>query len=311
MSTGRETHPRARLQTALWRDRYAYLLLLPGFLIFLVYRYLPMFGLMIAFKDFSFSKGVFGSRWVGLKYFIFIFTRHPDFFRILRNTVLINIYRLVFAFPVPIILALMLNEVIHLRFKRVLQTLIYLPHFVSWVIFGGIIIQFLSPSTGIVNEFIALFGAEPIFFLVEPRLFRGIIVFSHIWKNAGWGTIIYLAALAGVDPQLYDAAVIDGANRWHQIWYVTLPSISSTIVVLLLLNIGRLMYVGFEQIFVLYNPTVYVTGDVISTYVYRVGIGNARFSIATAIGMFQSVVGLTLISLSNAMSRRFFDKSIW
>lgn len=270
-----------------------------------------MAGLMIAFKDFSFSKGIFGSNWVGLKYFKFIFTRHPDFYRILTNTVLINLYKLVFAFPVPIILALMLNEIANLRFKRILQTLIYLPHFVSWVIFGGIVIQFLSPSTGIVNDLVKLFGAKPIFFLTEPKLFRGIIVVTHIWKGAGWGTIIYLAALAGVDPQLYDAAIIDGASRWQQIWYVTLPSISSTIVVLLLLNIGRLMYVGFEQIFVLYNPTVYVTGDVISTYVYRIGIGNARFSMATAIGMFQSVIGLTLISVSNAMSRRFFGKSIW
>ena len=300
-----------RFRRDIWRNRYLYYLLLPGLIWYVIYRYLPMFGLLIAFKDFSFSRGVFGSNWAGLRYFEFIFFRHREFYQILTNTFLINFYRLVFYFPVPIIIALMLNEVQSTKFKRIVQTTIYLPHFVSWVIFGGIAIQFLSPSTGVVNAFLGLFGVEPIFFLVRPNLFRGIVVATDIWKSAGWGTILYLAALTGVDPELYDAAYIDGANRWQQLWNVTLPSISGTIIVILLLNIGNILDVGFEQIYVLYNPTVYRVGDVISTYVYRVGIGNARFSLTTAIGLFQSLVGLVMISTCNYISRRALGKSIW
>jgi putative aldouronate transport system permease protein len=298
-----------------WRhivnDRYLLALLLPGVLWFFVYRYLPMFGLLIAFKDFSFSKGVFGSTWIGWDNFKFLFFEQEDFYRIVRNTLLINVYRLVFSFPAPIAIALLLNEVRRDRYKRFVQTSIYLPHFVSWVIFGSIVIQFLSPSAGIVNAAIKALGGEPVFFMTTPAWFRPIVVISDIWKNTGWGTIIYLAALAGVDPELYDAARIDGANRWDQIWHVTLPSISETIVFILLLNVGRIMMIGFDQIYVLYNPTVYDVGDVIATYVYRIGIGNAQFSITTAIGLFQSLIGLVMIYGSNFISKKLLGKSIW
>jgi ABC-type polysaccharide transport system, permease component len=293
------------------KNKYLYLLLLPGLLWFVIYRYLPMFGLVIAFKEFHFSKGIFGGEWVGLKYFKFIFFEHRNFYQLVVNTLLINFYKLAFGFPIPIILALMLNEVRRRKLRSFMQTSIYLPHFVSWVIFGGIIVQFLSPSGGIVNQLIQWFGGEPIFFMASEEYFRSIVVISEIWKNAGWNTIIFLAAIVGVDPTLYEAARIDGAGKVRQIWHVTLPGISETIVVLLLLNIGILMTTGFEQIYVLYNPAVYSVGDVISTYVYRVGIGNGRFSLTTAIGLFQSVVGLFLIFTSNFMMRRLYGKSLW
>jgi putative aldouronate transport system permease protein len=302
---------RSRPLQRLFNDRYLLALLLPGVLWFFVYRYLPMFGLLIAFKDFSFSKGVFGSTWIGWDNFKFLFFEQEDFYRIVRNTLLINVYRLVFSFPAPIAIALLLNEVRKDRYKRFVQTSIYLPHFVSWVIFGSIVIQFLSPSAGIVNAAIKALGGEPVFFMTTPAWFRPIVVISDIWKNTGWGTIIYLAALSGVDPELYDAARIDGANRWDQIWHVTLPSISETIVFILLLNVGRIMMIGFDQIYVLYNPTVYDVGDVIATYVYRIGIGNAQFSITTAIGLFQSLIGLVMIYGSNFVSKKLLGKSIW
>ncbi len=301
--------------TKLGRDvinqRYLYLLLSVGFVWYIVYRYLPMAGLIIAFKDFSFGKGIFGSDWVGLKYFRLIFFNHADFWNILRNTVLINLYKLLFSFPVPVLIAIMLNEVRSLRYKKFVQSAIYLPYFVSWVIFGGIITQFLSPSTGIVNMLLGVFGVKPIFFLAEPQWFRSIVVSTDIWKTMGWGSIIYLAAITGIDPTLYEAATIDGCNRLKKTWYITLPSISQTVVIMLLLNIGRLLEVGFEQIYVLYNPVVYGVGDVISTYVYRIGVGKSRFSLTTAIGLFQSAVGLVLITTANFTSRRLFDKSIW
>lgn len=302
--------PRSLLRD-LKKHKYIYFLLLPGLIWFIIYRYLPMAGLVIAFKEFNFSRGILGGDWVGLKYFKFIFTESPAFYNILRNTLLINLYKLVLGFPVPIIIALMLNEVRNAKLKGFMQSSIYLPHFVSWVIFGGIIVQFLSPSTGIVNEILKLTGLEPVFFMTSTKHFRSIIVITDIWKTAGWNSIIYLAAITGIDNTLYEAAYIDGAKKLKQIWYITLPSISETIAVLLLLNIGTLLTVGFEQIYVLYNPTVYSVGDVISTYVYRIGIGEARFSLTTAIGLFQSAVGLILISTSNFALKKLFDKNLW
>lgn len=269
-----------------------------------------MAGLYVAFEDYNFAGGIFSGKWVGLKYFSFIF-HYPDFYRVFRNTLIINLCRLVFSFPVPIILALLINEVRNAVFKRGVQSLVYLPHFISWVIFGGIIIEFLSPSEGIVNAALKAVGMKPVFFMTQPHLFRGIVVISDIWKNSGWGTIIFLAALSGVSVELYDSAVIDGASRFQQTRYITIPSISATIVVVLLLQIGRIMDLSFEQIYVLYNPTVYSVGDVISTYVYRIGIGNARFSMTTAIGLFQSLIGLVLITIANFTSRKLFDQSIW
>jgi putative aldouronate transport system permease protein len=283
----------------------------PGLILLIVYRYLPMAGLTIAFKDFNFGRGIFGSRWVGLENFKFIFTRHPDFYRLVFNTLAISLLKLIFYFPFPIFIAILLNELTFLPLKRHVQTIIYLPHFVSWVVFGSIIIQFLMPNTGIVNQLIIWFGGKQVFFMTEMAYFRPIVVVSEIWKSAGWGSIIYLAALSSINPEFYDAAALDGVNRWQKIWHINIPCIADTIVVLLLLEIGRLMDVGFEQIYVLSNSAVYSVGDVLSTYIYRIGIGSAKFSVTTAIGLFQSFVGLILIASANFTCKKLFDKNIW
>lgn len=295
----------------IYRNKFLYMLLLPGLLYFIIYRYLPMAGLVIAFKDFNFSQGIFGSPWIGIRNFKFIFTQNYAFYSLLANTLLINFYKLIFGFPVPIIIALMLNEIRNARLKKFMQSSVYLPYFVSWVIFGGIVMQLLSPTDGIVNEAIKLFGGQPIFFMTDPKWFRSTIVFSDIWKTAGWNSILYLAAITGVDETLYDAAYIDGANKLQLIWHVTLPGISDTIAVLLLLNIGVILNVGFEQMYVMYSPAVYNVGDILSTYVYRVGIGQARFSMATAIGLFQSFIGFVLICTSNFILKRTTGKNLW
>jgi putative aldouronate transport system permease protein len=205
----------------------------------------------------------------------------------------------------------MLNEIPHLRIKKLAQTAVYLPHFVSWVIFAGIVIQLLSPSHGIVNQVVKLFRSEPIFFLAKPAYFRPIVVFTAIWKGAGWGSIIFLAAISTVDPELYESAYMDGATRLQRIWHITIPCISATIVVMLLIRLGRILTVGFEQVYVLQNPAVYETGDIIETYVFRVGIGMGQFSLTTAVGMFKSVIGLILIYISNTAARKLFGRNIW
>jgi putative aldouronate transport system permease protein len=295
----------------LLRSRYLLFMMAPGLLLLIIYRYLPMAGLTIAFKDFSFSRGIFRSRWIGFDNFKFIFTRHPDFFRLVFNTLVISFLKLMFYFPFPIFLAILLNELTFIPLKKYIQTIIYLPHFVSWVVFGSIIIQFLMPDTGIVNQLISFFGGRQIFFMTESKYFRAIVVISEIWKGAGWGSIIYLAALSSINPEFYEAATLDGVNRWQKIRHINIPCISDTIVVLLLLEIGRLLDVGFEQIYVLSNSAVYNVGDVLSTYIYRIGIGSAKFSVTTAIGLFQSFVGLVLILSANFTCKKLFEKNIW
>jgi len=292
-------------------NRTLYYMLFLGFAFMLVFRYLPMGGLIIAFKKYSFRKGIFGSEWVGLNQFKFIFTQNPDFFNVVRNTLVINLLKLLLYFPAPIILALLINEVRSMKLKRTIQTAVYLPHFVSWVVFGTIVIQFLSPSTGIVNQLIEMLGGEPIFFMRDSKYFWGIVVLSDIWKSAGWGTILYLSALTAIDQELYQAARIDGANGLQATWHISIPGISDTIIVLLLLQIGQLMDVGFEQIYVLARPILYDVGDVLSTYIYRVGVGQAQFSMTAAIGLFQSAVGLTLIVVANATCKKLFEKNLW
>lgn len=296
---------------AVIRSKTLYLMVLLGFAFMVAFRYLPMGGLIIAFKKYSFRKGIFGSDWVGLKQFEFIFTQNPDFYNILRNTLVINLLKLLFCFPAPIVLALMINEVRGARLKRSIQTAIYLPHFVSWVVFGTIVVQFLSPSSGLLNDVIKAFGGEPVFFMRESKYFWGIVVLSDIWKSAGWGTIMYLSALTAIDQEQYQAAKIDGANGLQCVWHVSLPGISGTIVVLLLLQIGQLMDVGFEQIYVLARPILYSVGDVLSTYIFRVGVGQAQFSMTAAIGLFQSVVGMLLVTGANFTCRKLFDKTLW
>jgi putative aldouronate transport system permease protein len=269
-----------------------------------------MYGVVIAFKDFKFSEGILGSAWVGLKHFQYLFSM-SDFYNIVRNTITINLWNLLFGFTAPIILALIMNEVYSLKFKKAVQLAVYFPHFLSWVVFGGIIINMLNPSQGMINMAIKALGGKPVHFLAQSKYFVGIVVITSIIKEAGWGTIVYLAALAGVDMDQYEAAVIDGANRWQKLIYITLPGISSTIIIMLILRVGYLLDVGFEQIYVLYNPSVYSVGDVISTYIYRMGLQNMQFSLTTAIGLFQGAINFALIFTTNTLAKRFSDVSIW
>lgn len=287
-----------------------YSMILPGFLFFVIFKYIPLAGSVIAFQDYNVFDGVWGSPFVGLKHFVNLFT-YPEFYNVLTNTILISLYKLIYGFPSPILLALLLNELRKALFKRTIQTVLYLPHFLSWVIAGGLIINFLSPSSGIVNEVIQSFGGEPIFFLQEKQYFRSIIVGTGIWKEVGWNTIIYLAALAGVHPELYEAAEVDGAGKFRQAVSITLPSILPTIIVLLLLNIGNILDLGFEQIYMFLNPLVYETGEVFDTYIYRVGLLGGQFSYTTAIGIFKSIVGFILLFGANYLSRKTTDNSIF
>ena len=303
---------KAPLRERLYESRYLLLMMLPGLIVLILYRYLPMAGLVIAFKRFSFGLGVFKSKWVGLDNFIFLFTKHPNFYHLVWNTLYISILKLIFYFPIPIILALMINEVPASNpLKRYVQTIVYLPHFVSWVVFGSIVIQFLMPGTGIVNKIITALGGKEIFFMTETAWFRPIVVITEIVKSAGWGSILYLAALTAINPELYEEAVLEGASRFQKTFMITIPCIADTIITLLLLEIGKMMNVGFEQIYVLYNTSVYSVGDVLSTYIYRIGIGQANYSITTAIGLFQSFVGLILILSANAVCKKLFDKTVW
>lgn len=309
-----ENHP---LRTEKWERFQAlkkywdlYLIMLPGLAYFIIFKYVPMGGIIVAFQDFSAFAGIRGSEWVGLAHFKNMFT-DSEFYTVFKNTLLISLYKLIWGFPGPIILALMLNEVRHMLYKRGVQTLVYLPHFLSWVIIGGILINVLSPATGIVNQFLGMLGLEPIFFLGSQEWFRTVLVVSDIWKEAGWGAIIYLAALASIDPQIYEAAVVDGAGKWKQLIHVTLPSLIGTIVILFVLRLGSVLDVGFEQIFVLYNPLVYNVADVIETYVYRTGITQGQFSFTTAVGLFKSVISLILVVLANKAARKLGQDSLW
>ena len=285
-----------------WSNRYLYLLLTPCVIYFIIFNYVPMYGLILAFKDFRFSRGIFGSAWVGLENFKYLF-QLERFYQVLGNSLLLSTLRLIFYFPIPIILTLAINEVPFIRYKRMTQTMVYLPYFISWVVLGGILVNLLSPSWGVVNTFIKSLGGEPVFFMGSSRYFRGIAVVSTIWKNAGWDTIIYLAAVTTIDPELYQAALIDGASRLQRIWRITLPGIKTTIIILLLLTIGNLMNNGFEQIYILQNGSNMVVSEVFETYTYRLGIVNGRFSFAITVGLFSSVVGFTLLMISNAIAK--------
>jgi putative aldouronate transport system permease protein len=283
----------------IWRHRTLMLMFLPGFAFILLFNYGPIYGIQIAFKDFNISKGIWGSDWVGLKHFVSFFTV-PDNLRLLKNTIIISVMKLVFSFPTPIILAIMINEVGNRAFKRVVQTISYLPHFISWVIIAGIVTMVLSPSTGVVNIIIKALGGRPIYFMTNSTWFRPILVISNIWKEIGWSSVIYLAALSGVDPQLYEAAMIDGSSRLQRVWHITLPSILSVVAIILILSMANILNAGFDQVFNMYNPSVYGVSDIIDTYVYRVGLGQMQFSFTTAMGLFKSFVGLIMVIIVNA-----------
>lgn len=305
-----QTLARKPLMRHLWVHRYLYLMLLPGAVYYLLFHYVPMYGAVIAFKDFSIVKGILGSPWIGWSHFDEVFAQ-DKFWTVFINTVLISLYRLIFGFPTPIIVALLLNEVRRTVFKRFVQTVIYLPHFVSWVILGGILVSFLSLDYGVINAGITRLGLEPVPFLSGPEYFRSVLVGSMIWKEFGWNTIIYMAALAGINPHLYEASMMDGANRLQRIWYITLPCIKSTVIVLLILRLGGIMEAGFEQVFVLLNPNVTSVGDIIDTYVYRLGLEQGQFSLAAAVGLFKSVINLTLLVLANLLARSIGERGLY
>jgi putative aldouronate transport system permease protein len=303
-------NPSKKKWRSLFVDWDLYLLMMPGLLFFLIFKYLPMWGIIIAFQNYSPFQGILGSDWVGFKHFIMLFT-YDKFWFIFRNTILISFYNLIFFFPAPIILSLLLNEIRMQFFKRFVQTIIYIPHFVSWVVVAGMSYLLLGTQGGLVNEIIKANGGEALAFLVTPEWFRGLIVSQSVWKEAGWGTIIFLAALSGVDPQLYEAAIVDGAGRWRQMWHVTLPAIRSTIFILLILRLGHVLDVGFEQIFLMLNSTVNEVGDVFETYVYREGLIGGKFSYTTAVGLFKSAVGLILVVIANWLTKRFGEEGVY
>ncbi|CAM4488725.1 putative aldouronate transport system permease protein [Paenibacillus endophyticus] len=292
------------------RDRAFILMFAPVLLYFIMFKYVPMFGIVISFMDYNLFKGLGGSEWVGLKYYQQFFDNR-DALVIIKNTVLLGLYKLLFGFPAPIILALLLNELRNAVYKRLVQTVSYLPHFLSNVVVASMLLLLLSPSTGWVNRIIEWFGFPAISFLQEAEWFRTIYVLSEIWQQVGWGSILYLAAITTIDPQLYEAARMDGAGRWKQTLHVTLPGIAATIVILLILQIGGMLEVGFEKVFLLYNPATYDTADVIATYVYRVGILQGSFSYATAIDLFMGVIGFLLVYTTNKISRRLGENSLW
>ena len=294
----------------LYRDRYLYLLVLPVIALFVLFRLIPLNGEIIAFKNYRLTEGIWGSAWAGLDQFERLF-QSKDFYNVLKNTFLLNVYNLIFGFPVPIILALLLNELRREWYKRIVQNLFYLPHFISWVVLGSIIVGVLSPSTGLVNTILKSFGMEPIFFMADKFWWPVTYVASGIWREAGYGTILYIAAMAAIDPQQYEAVKLDGANKWRQIWHVTLPGIRSTIAIILILQMGKFLDVGFEQVFVMQNPAVYSVSEVINTYIYRIGLQNLQYSYSTAIGLFQSVIGLILILSVNRIIRSMGERGLW
>jgi putative aldouronate transport system permease protein len=304
---GQNRHPWIK---AIVRDRYFLLLLLPTALYFLIFKYLPMFGIVISFKQYNVFQGIWASPWVGLKYYKMFFD-NPDSWELMRNTLLLGFYKLIFGFPAPIILALLLNEVKQAFFKKFVQTVSYLPHFISTVVIAGMITMFLSPTSGLVNEILHSLGIGRINFLQEAEWFRTIYVVSDIWEGIGWGSIIYLAALTTIDPSLYEAADIDGASRWKQTLHITLPGIAPAISILLILNVGRVLEIGFEKVFLLYNPATYETADIIATFVYRTGILAGNFSYGTAIDIFTGVISFALVFSANYATRKLGENSLW
>lgn len=305
----RESISWRKVPTKIWADRYMYLMVLPVTIYFLIFKYLPMGWLRIAFYDFKILKGFEKSEFVGFENFL-IFLNNPDFFKILWNTLWLNVLNLMFVFTAPILFALLLNEIRKTKFKRVVQTISYLPHFLSMVVVTSMITTFLSPSLGIINSMIKSLGGDAIHFLGEPQYFRTIMIVSGIWQGIGWGSIIYLSALTGIDQEQYEAAVVDGATRFQQIRHITLPGIQNTIIIMLILQIGRLLSVGFEKVYLLQNAQNLGVSEVLSTYVYKMGMQNANYSLATAVGLFNAVISFALVLFANRMSKKYSETSL-
>lgn len=298
------------LKKELVTNRYLYLLAIPVLAYYIIFHYIPMYGVVIAFKQYDISLGIMGSEWVGFKYFKDFFNS-VYFYRVMRNTLVISLYSIIVGFPAPIIFALLLNEIKNTRFKKIVQTTTYLPHFISIVVVCGMIVDFFGVG-GIVTEILMRFGGSNMNYVGSNQTFRHVLVWTDVWQAVGWGSIVYLAALTSVDQQLYEAAIIDGASRWKQTWHITLPGIASTIIVMLIMKIGSLLSVGYEKIILLYGPTTKETAEVISSYVYQRGIGESmQLSYSTAVGLFQSIINLILLTVSNNLSKKFTDSGLF
>lgn len=298
------------LANRLYRHRWFYIMMLPSLIYYVIYKYVPMGGLMIAFQDYNLMDGLWGSPWVGLQHFRDVFSNR-EFVVLLRNTLLISFYKIGFGALPDLLLALLLNEVRVRWYKKLVQTAVYFPYFLSWVIVYGMMLMFLSPGRGLINDWLRDFGLQPISFLSSNEWFRTLLVSSEIWKDVGVGSVIYIAAMAGIDPQLYEAAIMDGAGRWRRMWHITLPAIRNVFVLLLILKMGSILDAGFGQIYVLYNSLVYETADIIDTWVFRRGLEQMQYGYAAAVGMFKSVVGLIMILGANQLAKRFGGHGIW
>lgn len=305
-SYGRLAHARKQM----WRSRYLYLLIIPTLVWYLVFMYAPLYGLQIAFKDFLPFQGITGSKWVGFKHFISFF-QSEYFWRVIKNTLQISLYSILVGFPVPILLALLMNEIRNERFKKGVQTVVYLPHFISVVVVVSIINAILSPSSGLLNQIIEFFGGDPIHFMAEPKYFKTTYVLSDIWQSAGYNSIVYLAALTSIDPSLYEAATVDGASKWRKLINITLPCILPTIMIMLILRMGSVFSVGYEKIMLMYNDATLESADVISTYLYRRAFKSGDYSFSTAIGLFNSVINFTIIMIFNKISAKVSEVSLW
>ncbi|KKI89770.1 sugar ABC transporter permease [Bacillus sp. SA1-12] len=306
----REKPQRLKRSKKILQNWQLYLFVLPAFLYFLIFHYIPMYGVQIAFKNFIPTLGIWGSEWVGFEHFIRFFQSYY-FWDLIKNTLGISIYELIVGFPLPIILALALNEAKDSVFKRTVQTVTYAPHFISVVVMSGMIIAFLAPTTGIINHAIQLLGFEPISFLSEPAWFKTVYVLSGVWQSTGWGTIIYLAALAGVDPQHHEAAIVDGASRLQRIWYINIPAIVPTMIILLIMNVGSIMALGFEKILLLQNPLNLESSNVIATFVYQAGLLDAQYSFASAVGLFNAIINAILLITVNKIAKKTSETSLW
>ena len=286
-----------------------FLLMVPGLLYYVIFRYIPIYGVQIGFKEFNFMRGIWGSEWVGLKHFAYMFSTQ-SFLQVFSNTLILGFLKLLVGFPIPIIFAILLNEVMRMRFKKTVQTISYLPHFLSWVVLGGLFFQFFSLH-GPINAVLQFFGVERISFLTNPEWFRFVLVSTYVWKIMGWNSIVFLAAISSIDPELYEAATMDGAGRFAKMRHITLPSIAPVVTVMFILAAGQIIRDDFDQIFNLYNPAVYRTADVISTYVYRQGLEQLNFSYATAVELFKNVIALAMVFATNTISKRINEYGIW
>lgn len=287
-----------------------YLFLLLPIIHTIIFHYLPMYGVVIAFKNFKPVDGILGSKWNNFRHFRDLFTS-TGFFRVFKNTIKISLLRLTFGFPAPIILALLINEIWHVRFKKTVQTISYLPVFMSWVVLAGVFFEFLSVQRGPINYLIKILGGQPIDFFTDKRFFIPMLIFTGVWRGMGWGAVIYLASLSSVNPELYESAELDGANRFHKAIHISLPSLAPVITILFILNLGGILDAGFDQIFNMYNPLVMEVADIIDTYVYRMGLVNAEYDFSAAVGLFKNVVGLILIIITNSLVARISDYGIW